>query len=110
MIAFISIPFSGLTGFTGACGFGGLVWFVRWVYPLPFTLKIPKKISTIINTITKQKKPFQCSVLKLSRKILKDKIIPTIKNIFSAYGTPFCGLRFLLMLCWCWVGVIVTDK
>jgi hypothetical protein len=48
-----------LTGFTGACGFGGLVWFVGWVYTLPFTLTlpflIPKKISTIINTMTKQK-------------------------------------------------------
>jgi hypothetical protein len=43
MIASISIPFSGLTGFTGGCGFGGLVWFVGWDYPLPFPPKYPKK-------------------------------------------------------------------
>jgi hypothetical protein len=44
-----------LTGFAGGCGFGGLVWFFRWVYPTSFYPKIPKKISTIINTMTKQK-------------------------------------------------------
>ena len=55
MIAFISIPFSGLTGFTGALWFW---WFglVCWVGLSPFfSPKIPKKIITIINTMTKQK-------------------------------------------------------
>jgi hypothetical protein len=55
MIAFISIPFSGLDWFSW--------WFVVLVvwfgllggFIPPFFPKIPKKISTIINTMTKQK-------------------------------------------------------
>jgi hypothetical protein len=68
MIAFISIPFPGLDWFSW-CFVVLVVWFglLGGFIPL-FSPKIPKKISTIINTMTKQKKPFQCSLLKLSRK------------------------------------------
>jgi hypothetical protein len=77
MIASISIPFSGLTGLLVLCGFGGLVWFVGWVYTLPFTLsfpsKIPKKIIPIVHTMTKQKSPSNVALTSYYVKIQKVK-------------------------------------
>jgi hypothetical protein len=62
-----------LIGFTGACGVGGLVWFLRWEYQALFSPQYPKKINTIINTITTQKSLSNVALTSYRVKSQKDK-------------------------------------
>jgi hypothetical protein len=68
-------------------------------FPLPFPQNTQKN-NTYYSRYDEAKKLSQCSIIKLSCKKSNSKTIPTIKNIFLAGGTPFTGLRFLLVDDW----------